>query len=122
MIIEIILGLILILVLLIYFIVKQNKRERMDFRGKHVVVTGGSSGIGLDLCLEAFKQGAHISIIARNKDKLNEIKTELENIKKQNDIYNSQMIQTESCDISINYEDTKLAIDRVLFLILVLRT
>lgn len=52
---------------LVYFITKKNKRERIDFHGKHVVVTGGSMGIGLDISLEAFKQGAHVSIIARNK-------------------------------------------------------
>ena len=118
MIVEIILGLLGLLGLLIYFIVKQNKRERMDFRGKHVLVTGGSSGIGFDLCIEAFKQGSHVSVIARNKYRLNEIKTELENIKKQNDIYNSQIIQIESCDISVSYDETKQAIDRVLFFFL----
>lgn len=51
----------------LYFVTSKNKRERIDFHGKHVVVTGGSSGIGYDLCIEAFKQGAHVSIIARNK-------------------------------------------------------
>ena len=32
-----------------------------------VVISGGSSGIGFDLSMEAFSQGAHVSIIARNK-------------------------------------------------------
>ena len=53
--------------LALFYIAKKNKREKIDFHGKHVVVTGGSSGIGFDLSMEAFSQGAHVSIIARNK-------------------------------------------------------
>ena len=53
--------------LAIFYIAKKNKREKIDFHGKHVIITGGSSGIGFDLSVEAFKQGAHVSVIARNK-------------------------------------------------------
>jgi len=35
-------------------------------------VTGGSSGIGLSVALEAARQGAHVSVIARNQEKLSE--------------------------------------------------
>ena len=40
----------------------------MDFNGKHIVVTGGSSGIGLVTagCWRA--RGARVSLIARRKD------------------------------------------------------
>lgn len=36
------------------------------FTGKHVCITGGSSGIGLWFGINAAKQGADITIIARN--------------------------------------------------------
>lgn len=55
------------IIFVVYYISTQNKREKIDFHGKHVVITGGSSGIGFELSVEAFKQGAHVSIIARNK-------------------------------------------------------
>ena len=67
MLLEIVLGAVGVLGLALYFIVLKNKRDKIDLHGKHVVVTGGSSGIGRDLCIEAFKQGAHVSILARNK-------------------------------------------------------
>ncbi|PPQ97052.1 hypothetical protein CVT26_001275 [Gymnopilus dilepis] len=38
--------------------------------GKHVYVTGGSSGLGLSLALLLAEKGAHISIVARNQEKL----------------------------------------------------
>jgi 3-dehydrosphinganine reductase len=64
---EIVLGALGLVSAVVYFVASKNKRERIDLRGKHVVVTGGSMGIGLDIAIEAFKQGAHVSIIARNR-------------------------------------------------------
>ena len=43
------------------------KKDYLNFYKLHVVITGGSSGIGYDLCKQAFEKGANISIIARNK-------------------------------------------------------
>lgn len=97
----------------LYFLAKNNKRERIDLLGKHVVITGGSSGIGYDLSLEAVKQGAHVTVIARNKDKLNKIKAVLEEIRQKSGTINSQIIQVESLDISKSFEETKAAFERV---------
>ncbi|MEG1607875.1 MAG: SDR family oxidoreductase [Mucinivorans sp.] len=49
----------------------------MDYRGKIVVVTGASSGIGLALAREFHGLGAHVVMGARSFDKLQEIETEL---------------------------------------------
>lgn len=38
--------------------------------GKHVLITGGSSGIGLAIAKEALSQGAFLTLIARNSAKL----------------------------------------------------
>ena len=97
----------------VYFVASRNKRERIDFHGKHVVITGGSQGIGFELSLEVFRQGAHVTIIARNQAKLNEIKCELESIQKKNPTLGSQIIQVESLDISKSYEETQNVFDRV---------
>ena len=44
----------------------------MDLTGKHVLVTGASSGIGRATCVQASKLGAKISLIARNEDRMKE--------------------------------------------------
>ena len=67
MILEILIALVAGAIGLLYYIAKRNKRDKIDLHGKHVVITGGSSGIGWELCIESFKQGAHVSIIARDK-------------------------------------------------------
>ena len=44
----------------------------MDFHGQHIVVTGGSSGIGLGTAGLLASRGARVSLIARRKDLLDE--------------------------------------------------
>ncbi|KAL5266099.1 hypothetical protein ACHWQZ_G006675 [Mnemiopsis leidyi] len=43
---------------------------KYSFAGKHVAITGGSSGIGLSVAVAAIQRGAHVTLIARNRDKL----------------------------------------------------
>ena len=44
----------------------------MDLTGKHIVITGASSGIGRAVCIQAGKLGAKVSLVARNEEKLQE--------------------------------------------------
>ena len=101
----------------LYYVVRRNKRERIDLRGKHVVVTGGSSGIGYELCLEAFRQGAHVSVVARNPTRLNEIRATLVALAKQNSADNAgsplQIVQCESLDVGADYDAVVKAFERV---------
>ena len=50
----------------------------MDFYHKHAIITGGSSGIGKATAILLAKQGASITIIARNRNKLEKAKVEIE--------------------------------------------
>lgn len=105
--------LVLLVIGFLYFLAKNNKRERIDLIGKHVVITGGSSGIGYDLSVEAVKQGAHVTVIARNKERLNRVKTILEELRQKAGTVNNQIIQIESIDISKSFEETKALFEKV---------
>lgn len=54
----------------IYLFVKNSRKK--SIHGKHVLVTGGSSGIGLWIAINAAKLGAHVTIVARNEEQLGE--------------------------------------------------
>lgn len=46
------------------------RRPKKSILGKHVLVTGGSEGIGLAVAVRAAQLGADVTIVARNKYKL----------------------------------------------------
>ena len=49
----------------------------MDFKNKVVLITGASSGIGKQTAIEFAKLGSNIILVARTKDKLEEVENEL---------------------------------------------
>lgn len=49
----------------------------MDFQDKVILITGGSSGIGLSAAIKFAKLGAKIAILARGKDKLDRAAQEI---------------------------------------------
>ena len=55
-------------------------KDKLDLRSKHVLITGGSTGIGLALAAEAVKRKAHVTIIARTAGKLAAAQAELEQL------------------------------------------
>ncbi len=52
----------------------------MKFHLQHAIVTGGSSGIGKATAKLLAREGAHISIVARDQAKLEQAKTEIEKV------------------------------------------
>ena len=70
------------------------------FNNQHVIITGGSSGIGKATALLLASEGAHISIIARNLAKLSAAKAEIEQAR----AATTQRVSTYSADVSINAE------------------
>ncbi len=58
------------------------RRRRQNLSGRHVLVTGGSSGIGRSLALLAAKQGAAVvTIVARNEERLRRTAAEIEGVR-----------------------------------------
>ncbi|GLB45727.1 putative oxidoreductase [Lyophyllum shimeji] len=50
--------------------------------GLHCYITGGSTGLGLSLAILLTQKGAHVSIVARNQEKLDTALTRLEEVRK----------------------------------------
>ncbi|ENU95330.1 fatty acyl-CoA reductase [Acinetobacter sp. CIP 102082] len=55
---------------------KKQFQQKVD--GKTIIVTGASSGIGLTVSKYLAQAGAHVLLLARTKDKLDEVKAEIE--------------------------------------------
>ncbi|KAG2393613.1 hypothetical protein C9374_007144 [Naegleria lovaniensis] len=80
----------------LHYFLFQRKRMKHSMRGKNVLITGGSTGIGLGIAIECLKQGcANLIIVARNRDKLEQAKKELETHSVE-----KQSIFIYSCDVS----------------------
>lgn len=53
----------------------------MDWQRRHGVITGGSSGIGKATAMRLARQGANVTIVARDPEKLAQAKTEIEAVR-----------------------------------------
>ncbi|XP_006608893.1 3-ketodihydrosphingosine reductase [Apis dorsata] len=83
------------------------RRRLKNVNKKHVVVTGGSSGIGKCIAILAAKYGAHVTIIARDIQKLEIARNEIIHACKNKDI---QKVEYLSLDVGEDYD----AIDKAL--------
>jgi len=71
----------------------------MDYyKNKHVYITGGSSGIGLEIARKLCSYGANLTIIARNSAKLDDARRDIEQFK----VSSGQFIRCLSVDVSNN--------------------
>ena len=66
-------------------------------RGKVVIITGASSGIGKACALEFAKRGANVVLAARNKEKLELVIEELKEINKNNIAVQCDVSKEEDC-------------------------
>ncbi|XP_058450653.1 3-ketodihydrosphingosine reductase [Malaya genurostris] len=82
---------------LIFYLV--SRKSRTNIRGKHVVVTGGSSGIGLWAAIECVRLGADVTIVARNVQQLEKAKQQLLERK----VRDEQKIEYISIDLAKDY-------------------
>jgi 3-dehydrosphinganine reductase len=68
----------------------------MNFNAQHIMITGGSSGIGKATAKLFAKAGANLTIIARNPNKLEAAQTEIEAVK----LHSHQQVLTLTADVS----------------------
>lgn len=54
-----------------------RSRRRVDVRGQTVIVTGGSRGIGLEICRQLVQRGANVVLCARDETELRNAQDEL---------------------------------------------
>jgi 3-dehydrosphinganine reductase len=77
----------------------------MNFHNRHAIITGGSSGIGRATACLLTRRGAHVSIIARRQELLDETLVELEALRENP----TQRLRAYSADVT-NWEQTQQAI------------
>lgn len=70
--------------------------KKIDFYGKHILISGGSSGIGLALAKQFFNLGANVSILARRKNLLNSAEKDIEKSR----VNPSQKISLMAADVA----------------------
>ncbi len=77
----------------------------MELAGKRVLVTGASSGIGAEICREAARRGAELTMVARGRERLEGLAAEIES--------EGGSAECEVCDMS---DDSELGLlsERVL--------
>ncbi|CAL9066026.1 unnamed protein product [Musa banksii] len=59
-----------VVVLVVLTVIVRPRPVRIPLKGRHVLISGGSSGIGLALARRAAAEGARVSILARDPDRL----------------------------------------------------
>ncbi|XP_021244801.1 3-ketodihydrosphingosine reductase [Numida meleagris] len=91
------------IVLLLYMVSPLISPKPLKLPGAHVVVTGGSSGIGKCIAIECYKQGAFITLIARDENKLLQTKKEIEKYS----VNDKQVVLCISVDVSKDYEQVE---------------
>ncbi|XP_061197886.1 3-ketodihydrosphingosine reductase-like isoform X2 [Saccostrea echinata] len=96
------------LLFIIFIISKIISPKRINIQGKHVLITGGSSGIGKALAIEAVRHGANVTIIARNEKRLEEAKQEIESHIKDK----SSQVFAVSVDITKDADKVKKAVSK----------
>jgi len=74
---------------------------------RRVVVTGGSSGIGLETAKAYFAAGSHVAIVARDPDKIAAAADDIERMRRQR----TQRLLTASADMS-SFSQAKAVMDR----------
>lgn len=78
------------------------------YKGKNILITGGSRGIGLEMAREFARNGANLALIARGKDDLQAAKTALE------DLGQGVTVRAYACDVT-NAETLADYINMILF-------
>ncbi|CAN7988620.1 unnamed protein product [Ixodes hexagonus] len=85
---------VLLLVLLRLWSLRQVRR--LSLCHKHFLITGGSSGIGRALASQVVRRGANVTLLARDRNRLEEARLELQD----QTVFADQVVHTVSADLS----------------------
>ena len=77
-----------------------RRLKKLDIYRKHVLITGGGSGLGKEIARECFYKGAYISLIGRNKANLLSTLQELESYSNYSQV--GKFIQVFETDLAKN--------------------
>lgn len=89
---------------LVAYVLYQSLDKKIVYKSlqnKHVVITGGSSGIGKAAALEAARLGANVTVIGRDIGKLQAAVTEVT----ANCANKEQKVQYAALDVTSNYDE-----------------
>ncbi|XP_022103395.1 3-ketodihydrosphingosine reductase-like [Acanthaster planci] len=95
-----VISIIIVFIVTFVWLSSSIKPKLLDLKQAHVVITGGSSGIGKAVAAEVLKQGANVTILARNQTRLQKAKEDLQQYIKDKD---NQKILCISVDVSHEY-------------------
>ena len=70
----------------------------IDFRGRKVLITGASSGIGAALAVEFARKGAELYLAARTLSRLEEVQKKCTDLGSKTEIFSVDMASTDSVD------------------------
>jgi len=82
-------------------------KKKTEINGAHVVVTGGSSGIGKAVAIKLAQCGANVTVLARNMDRLEET---LKEVKK--DLAPERKVVALSVDLTSDAQDVENTLDQ----------
>ena len=80
-----------------------RRANRLDFRHRVVIITGGSRGLGLLIARQLADEGAVLVIAARDEDELNRVREDLTN--------RGARVHLEVCDVGVREEAEQLVHD-----------
>ncbi|TCD65598.1 3-dehydrosphinganine reductase [Steccherinum ochraceum] len=82
------------------------RKKKWDAKGKHCYITGGTAGLGLALALKLTKEGANVSIVARNQERLEKALKEMEAVRQSPDqklnVYSFSVHTTADAEASLD--------------------
>ena len=100
-------GAALLSLLLAIYIVSTVQSPCVDYKGRHVLITGGSQGIGFEAAKEYLSRGANVTIVARRPDvALEELKQYCQQA--------TQQVNAVTVDISSGMEQVQTAFEPIL--------
>lgn len=96
-------GILLLLIIVVLIAVTGSYPGSIKLNSSHVLISGGSSGIGLEIAKYCYQRGSNITIMARNKKKLGAAQLQIEN-----SLPNGGLVQIVALDISDSAEEVQV--------------